>query len=48
MSKGAVTCTIAYALHKQILESVCKYQKNFLYAQLLTKPLDYMPLQMYK
>ena len=35
--------TIEYALRMQILESVCKFQKNFLYAQLLTPPLDYRP-----
>jgi len=39
--------TKAYALRMQILESVRKFQKNFLYA-LLTLPLDNRPLQTYE
>ena len=31
-----------------ILDSLCKFQKYFVYAQILTPPLDFMPLQTYE
>jgi len=39
---------IAYASRMQILVSVCTFQKNVVYPQLLIPPLDYRPLQMYE
>jgi len=44
--KGQAHYNVCIAM--QILESVCKFQKNFLYAQLLTPPRDYRLLQMYE